>query len=1155
LQFTKLRLTGFKSFVEQTELLIEPGLTGIVGPNGCGKSNLVEALQWVMGEASARKLRGGDMDDVIFGGTSGRPARNIATVTVSLDNSKRQAPATLNESDELEIERRIDRGKGSTYRVNGREQRARDVQILFADAASGAGSAALIGQGRIGWLINAKPSERRSLLEEAAGIGGLHARRHEAELKLSAAEANLTRLQDVAVTLVTQIERLKKQARQAERYRRLSEQLRNAEALLLHRHWLDRRARLQQAVAALETAETQVAETLAATETARTAREAAHTEIPSLRDAAMAAGQQVERLSGQLQLVEAEAKRLAQLAEDGKRRLAHLDQDLAREQQLSVEAEAALNRLAAETSDLETKLAREIVETEEAARLLAEAQRVVAAAETALSEATARNAAVLAERNALQRRRGGAEDRRQRLRKQFAEADVKARELDLLSVPPERLAEAAAAVTAAEQALAAATAEAGSAKQRLTAAHNTEQAARPPVREAEKRSITLNAEIDALKSVVSAGMGKGFAPVLDRLGVAPGLETALGAALGDDLLASLDPAAPIHWSTLAEEMTALDALPDGAKAIDDAVEAPPALARRLRRIGLVADAETGTRLQPLLKPGQQLVTRDGGAWRWDGLRLASGAPTAAAIRLAQRNRLKGLSDQRATLDAELARCQAVQRDASAALASAQQDDRGAQNTVQRAGVTLATARQSQNNLTQQHAQAQLRRQAAEEARERLRQELAEAEAQCAEIERETAALPDPGTDQAALAVKRNELTILRETESQHRRTLDRLTRDAAAGKARLGAVAIESQAWRQRTGNAAEHCRTLIERRAALIEEAAALAERPQDLAAEKAQLTETIAAARMAAAAEAGRLRQAELAATAADRALEAATTKHGTAREQRVRAESLHEQAQEALTAASAAARANFDCPSEHLPRVAGIPPGATDDTAAELEARFEKLKRDRDAIGPVNLMAESEVAQLTEEHTTIITESADLVAAIAKFRQAIQQINREGSERLRQAFDVVNTHFKELFARLFGGGTAHLELTQDPNDPFAGGLEIMASPPGKKMQILSLLSGGERALTALALIFAVFLTNPAPISVLDEADAPLDDANVERFCNLVRDISGRTSTRFLVITHHRVSMAAMDRLYGVTMMEKGVSRLVSVELATAEKLRQTA
>ena len=461
-----------------------------------------------------------------------------------------------------------------------------------------------------------------------------------------------------------------------------------------------------------------------------------------------------------------------------------------------------------------------------------------------------------------------------------------------------------------------------------------------------------------------------------------------------------------------------------------------------------------------------------------------------------------------------------------------------------------------NLLVQQHAQAQLRRRAAQETRERLGQELIEADTQAEEIERETALLPDPAADQHHLAEMRSELAELREADGLHRRNHDRLVRDAAAGRARIGAIEVEAGAWRQRIANAESHSLTLVERRAVLVEESLALEERPQALATEKAALQATIAAARAAAAETASRqLRAVELKVAETDRAQQDAGSRHGEAREQRVRAEATHEQAVEARAAASSRARETFECPAEHLPRVAGIPATATEEATADLEARFERLKREREAIGPVNLMAETEMAALAEEHTTIVTESADLVAAIAKLRQGIQQLNREGRERLLQAFEAVNTHFQELFVRLFGGGRAYLELTQNEADPFAGGLEIMASPPGKKLQMLSLLSGGERALTALALVFAVFLTNPAPISVLDEVDAPLDDANVERFCHLVREIGERTGTRFLIITHHRVSMAVMDRLYGVTMVEKGVSRLVSVELATAERLRQTA
>jgi chromosome segregation protein len=642
--------------------------------------------------------------------------------------------------------------------------------------------------------------------------------------------------------------------------------------------------------------------------------------------------------------------------------------------------------------------------------------------------------------------------------------------------------------------------------------------------------------------------------VLDRITVAPGLEAALGAALGDDLLAALDPAAPTHWADLPSETAPPEALPEGAEPLAGAVEAPAPLARRLARIGLVADVETGTRLQPALRPGQRLVTRDGAAWRWDGLRLAAGAPSAAAIRLAQRNRLRALEADRIVLDRDAAAARTIQQEAAAALRAAQQDERTAQSSLQQAGLSLAAGRQAHAALTQRHAQSQLRHQAAGEAAERLRQELAEADAQAAEIEHESAALPDPAADQQVLAERRAELAGLREQESLHRRHLDRLARDAAVGQARLGAIVVEQDAWRLRAANAGQHCAALSERRTAATAEATALGERPQALAVEKTALLTEIGAARIATETAGSHLRAAEHHAAETDRAHQAAAQRHGAARERRVRSEADHEQAAEAHVAASARARGNFDCPAEHLPRVAGIPAEPGEESIQDLEARFERLTRERDSIGPVNLTAEREMAELGREHDTIITESADLVAAIAKLRQGIQQLNREGAERLKQAFDVVNGHFQELFVQLFGGGRAYLELTGNEADPFAGGLEIMASPPGKKLQMLSLLSGGERALTALALVFAVFLTNPAPISVLDEVDAPLDDANVERFCHLVREIGQRTGTRFLIITHHRVTMAVMDRLYGVTMVEKGVSQLVSVELASAERLRRT-
>jgi len=1155
LQFTKLRLSGFKSFVEPTELLIEAGLTGIVGPNGCGKSNLVEALQWVMGETSARRLRGGDMDDVIFGGTTTKPARNVASVSVRMDNTDRTAPALLNDQDELEIERRIDRGKGSTYRVNARETRAKDVQLLFADASSGAGSSALVGQGRIGWLINAKPNERRLLLEEAAGIGGLQSRRHEAELKLAAAETNLTRLEDVALALDTQIERLRKQARQAERYRRLSDQIRKAEALVLHRAWCDQTQRLSSATRRLAEAEARVAAGAEAAETAQALRIEAQEALPGLRQAASDARHTVERLAAGLASLAAETTRVAQALRDNQHRLALLDQDIQREKRLAAEAGSSLARLHGERDGLAAQQDGEADEQQTASELVFAAKNAVSLAEAGLSQATSRAAARDAERTALVRRLATIEERRLRLKRQWAEAEAKTRELDLLAIGPERLAEAAAEVAEAEEALAVARERTEAAESAIELAQQAEAEARGPVQAAERRTVKLHAEIDGLRAVVASGTTKGFAPVLDQVRVGKGLEKALGAALGDDLSAALDAGAAIHWAALPDEAGPVAPLPEDAQPFDRFVEAPAALARRLKRIGLVADAETGRRLQPALTPGQRLATRDGAVWRWDGLTIAAGAPSAAATRLAQRNHLIDLEAERDAAAVELGRLQEAHRRTQQAVEAAQAQDRAARDATRTATQRIAAARNAEANLTAQANAAQARHQAATEAKTRLAQELVESDAQTDEAETERLALPDPALDAREVERLRAEVGRLRAEESLQQRELDRLVRDAQNRRNRLASIEIEARAWIDRLEGAAVQQAELDTRRGALDAEIEQLAIRPEELAAEQLELEDRIAEAREAAETIATGLRQSETAAGEAERAFEAANRMLGEAREDRVRAEAGFEQATEALATATQRIQDAFETLPARLPALAEIPEQPGDETPAELEARFDRLKREREAIGPVNLMAETEMAQLSEELDTIRRESADLTAAIARLRQAIQQLNREGRERLTQAFEAVNGHFQDLFVRLFGGGRAYLELVQHETDPLQAGLEIMASPPGKKLQVLSLLSGGERALTALALVFAVFLTNPAPICVLDEVDAPLDDANVERFINLVREIGQRTGTRFLIITHHRVSMARMDRLYGVTMAEKGVSQLVSVELSSADRLRQSA
>src|SRR5690349_14881533 len=332
--------------------MIEPGMTGIVGPNGCGKSNLVEALRWVMGETSAKRMRGGEMDDVIFGGTGTRPARNLAEVGLLVDNAEKDAPAIFNEERDLEVVRRIERGAGSEYRINEREVRAKDVQILFADAASGSQSAALVSQGRIGALINAKPAERRVILEEAAGIAGLHARRHEAELRLKAAESNLARLDDVIVTLQAQYEVLKKQARQAGRYRRLSEHIRRAEAIVLHLAWLAATATSESAATRLREAERKVAELTQAVVTATCDREMASDALPALRQAEAAASAELQRLVVAREQIDDEERRVRTAQGETEQRLKQIAQDVAREEELAADAVAATSRLGEESETL-----------------------------------------------------------------------------------------------------------------------------------------------------------------------------------------------------------------------------------------------------------------------------------------------------------------------------------------------------------------------------------------------------------------------------------------------------------------------------------------------------------------------------------------------------------------------------------------------------------------------------------------------------------------------------------------------------------------------------------------------------------------------------------------------------------------------------------
>ena len=1163
MQFTRLKLVGFKSFVEPTDLAIEPGLTGIVGPNGCGKSNLVEALRWVMGETSAKQIRGGEMDDVIFSGTAERPARNLAEVALVLDNAERDAPAAYNEHPELEISRRIERGSGSNYRINGRDVRARDVQILFADAASGARSTALVSQGQIGQLISAKPTQRRHLLEEAAGITGLHTRRHEAELRLRAAETNLDRLEDVIAALESQMQALKRQSRQAARYRSLSGRLRKAEAALFYRRWQEARDDLAAAEAAMAEVEHNVAETTRVAAEATTLQAGIAEGLPELRRIEAEAAAALHRLEIEGEAIADEERRLAAATAECQAQLETLGRDLAREGTLATEAETALRELGEEASVLEKDTAGASGEQEKAAESLEQERAALESIDGELAERTAALAAAEVRHADLARRQDELETRLASLDTQNDEVAAQRAAIAARLADATALGEAEAALAAARERVAAAHTALEKSQQGLGAAEGaraaaeaTERSAREALREAEMARQRTASEAAALAAALDHDRGDTGKPLIDNIAVLEGLELALGAALGDDLMASTDPAAAAHWHDLGSK-PAGPALPQGAEPLADFLEAPAALEPRFAQVGLV-EAADGARLQGELAQGQRLVSRDGDLWRWDGFTSAADSHAGAAARLRRRQHLEGLLAELPALEEREEQATAAVDTAAAALGETQ-----AAYEAARAGESAArsSAREADNGLESARAAHAKANDAVSEDRSRDAA-LVEAAARLTSDRDDTAqALRACRTERAEaepldslrgpLEALRQRLAAQRVKVDESARAHERLVRAAEARAERLAAITSDSEAWRRRAAASSEQIGSLEERRAAARKRLQALQAEPARLTERRNAIGERIDTAAAARRDAADRLAAAETALREADAKLKAANEVMAEAREERVRVEGARDQARSLGEVEAEHIMERFQVEPPALLEIAEAKSAEALDDIAKLQRAVERLQRERETMGAVNLRADAEAAELAEQIETMVGERDDLIAAIAKLRGGIASLNREGRQRLLAAFEEINGHFQTLFERLFGGGKAHLDLVGD-DDPLEAGLEVMASPPGKRLQNLSLLSGGEKALSALALLFAVFLTKPTPICVLDEVDAPLDDANVDRFCNMVEEIAETSATRFLVVTHHRLTMARMRRLFGVTMGERGVSQLVSVDMSEAELLQ---
>jgi chromosome segregation protein len=1137
LRIRRLKLGGFKSFVEPAELRIEPGLTGVVGPNGCGKSNLLEAIRWVMGEGSPKSLRGGGMEDVIFAGTATRPQREFAEVSLLIERQAGDGGDDEAEG-ESEVTRRIERGAGSAYRIDGRDVRQKDVALLFADAATGAHSPALVSQGRIGAVIAAKPVERRLMLEEAAGISGLHARRKDAEQKLRATEANLTRLDELLGDQEARAAALRRQARAAERYRQLSDKIRAAEARLLYARWHEADSAARAAGEEAKRAAEAVGTLQQAMQAAQLAQEHAAADLAIRRTALAEARDRGRTLAHELATARARRDTVV-------RRLAELDRlqdslrvETAREEALREDAAKAIDALGAERQAIEARLSDGEAQAARIAADLTTAEAASRQAEAELAALLAREAAMRAERRVADAALDAARAQAER-----ADADMArlAAQIDALGDGADHLAaksEAERAAAAAGKALAAAEAALAAAEQGRSQAAEARDTQESELASARAALAAATSEREALSRALAQSGGAALAEVRAE----PGYERALAAALGDDLEASIGGDGPRRW-TGSSGQAGDPVLAAGLEPLAAHATTPPELARRMAQIG-VADEDSG---QPLAI-GQRLVTRDGRMRRWDGF-VAEAGGAAAAERLIRANRLTEIERTVPALEAAVAAAatardqsaQAVEqhrRDADAARAAASAAEREGREAARAADAAAAALERLEAQRT-----------ALGERRADLEPLLTASRESVTAAGAALEALPEPAQLAGEIEQGRVVATAAGQAVAEMRAAAATRAREMAADRERDAAALREQGEWRTRARNAEARLLETAQRAEDMAAERRELADEPDRLAVaiEKLEADNQASDAGIAEAAAAEA--QAESQGAAAARALAEAGEAFAGARETRAGAVARAE-AQEARRAElGRQCGEQFECPPPLLPERLGFDESKLDDAETE-KANLDRMAAERERIGPVNLVAEQELAELEDSRMQGAAERDELQEAINRLRGSIGSLNREGRVRLLEAYEQVDRHFRSLFTTLFDGGQAHLELVES-DDPLEAGLEIMAQPPGKRLSALTLLSGGEQALTAVALIFALFLTNPAPICVLDEVDAPLDDANVERFCDLLDRMTAETDTRYLIVTHNAVTMSRMHRLYGVTMIEKGVSRLVSVDLGRAEEL----
>ena len=1143
MKFKSVRISGFKSFLEPTEILINDGLTGVVGPNGCGKSNIVEAVKWVMGENSARQMRGDEMDDIIFAGTSERPARNFAEVSIKLDNSERKAPANFNHLEEIEISRKIEREKGSIYRVNSKQVRARDIQLIFADNGTGARSSGIVSQGRIAQIIDATSEDRRIILEEAANIKGLHNRRHEAELKLNGANENLNRLMDIEQTYQDQLIELEKQGRKAARYRSVGDRLRKAEATLFltllntaENEFNDFKKHLDIAKENVNKAQINVSKQTEA-------KQEILDELPEFKKLETKKITVLQSLNITKIRLEEEKSSAKTTLNNTLNQISQIETDIQREVEIKQDAKKTLLSLFTEEEKLKSESTNFLTKKTDALKLVKDLKAKTEEANTKLSTITSEIYSIKSDKSDLEKRISVLTDKIKNSEFQISEFNSKEDE-QLLKKNNQQLSKLKQILRNKNQNLV-------SNKQELIKLEEKEVKLSDQKSNTDQNFNVINAELNSLSSILGDDTlnKNSLEKSINNIG---NLEKAIGSVLGETLLA------PIHsdqnhflkntyWRNDLKTKFSSE-LPKGAIPIISEIKKNSILDIALTGVGIVKDEETAYDLQKDLSFGQALTTSKGGLWRWDGFVQPQGVQNSYSERLQQIAKLRLLQNKLPALKKEQKIIESKIDENQLGISKCKRDIIELESQISELIKNSNTLELTNSKLDAKLLSSKVLLKEHLDITKISQKELVGLKNQLNNSINLPSLLADELKIRNIADQCRNELADAMASEQQIK------THESFQAR-NLMQINNQSENWKKRENEASMRLMSLQDRLKKLKDDQKRLTSLPDDFEKREEDLNKQIDKAVQDKNIASDKLVHTETNLHNIEKLEREAEQKVSSFREEMIKIEASLHLARTKIQNIEARVFEKLRINTDKLLEIVGFNEKNNLNVSIELlERTVQRLINERESLGAVNLRAEEEMKEMKEKIETMSSERIDLELAIEKLRTGIFELNKEGRQRLKDSFNDVNKNFKDLFQKLFGGGDAELKLVGS-EDPLKAGLEVLASPPGKKMQLLSLLSGGEQALTAISLIFSVFLCNPAPICILDEVDAPLDDTNVGRFCDLLNKIVAETNTYFMVVTHHRLTMAKMDRLFGVTMEQKGISRLVSVNLEEANRIRDIA